>query len=195
MIIVIRNREVVHAYAFDCSIFFCLVLFFFKNVISGCLFLISRILICFFHICIHVCNLFVHINDFFICLAICSRILLSSCIYVIYNLHLVVYVDNLVGFAFFRRPGLKPAIFQLYFLDSACCRFNFSDTLHAWDSFRDQELFLGREIVVELPLIAALPPTSQVVSQNSSIYFRTYFQVEHLWQRLSPAAINSLGMS
>ena len=120
MVIVIRNREVIHANALDGSIFLLLKLFFFKDVISGCLLNTSRILIHSFHICIHVRDLFVHVGHFFIFAFCCRLLLLSWGINVVHNLHLVVYVDNLVGFSFFRRPGLEPAIFQLYFLDSAC---------------------------------------------------------------------------
>ena len=122
MVIVIRNREVVHAYALNGSIFFLLELFFFKDVISGCLFYLRRRILCIcFHLRIHVRNLFVHVGDFIIS-TICFRLLLlGRSIDVIYNLHLIVYVDNLVGFAFLGRPGLKPAILQLYFLNSACC--------------------------------------------------------------------------
>ena len=162
MVIVIRNRQVVHAYALDGSIFFLLELFFFKDVISGCLLHTGRILILCFHLCIHVSDLFVHVGHFIVISAFCCRLLLLSWgIDVIYNLHFVVYVDDLIGFSFFWRPGLEPAILQLYFLDGACCRFNFSYTLHAWYSFRDQELLLGREIVVELPFVTTLPSTCQ----------------------------------
>ena len=158
MVIVIRNREVVHAYTLDGSIFFLLKLFFFEDVIRSCLYRSRRVLFLCSHIRIHVCDIVVHV-DHFVIGTIGSRLLLCRSIDVIHNLHLIVYVDNLVGFAIFRRPGLKPTIFQLNFLNSTCCRFNFSYTLHAWDSFRDQELLLRREIVVELSLIAALPST------------------------------------
>ena len=162
MIIVIRNREVVHAYALNGSIFFLLELFFFKDVISGCLLYTRRILILSFHICIHVSDLFVHVRHFvFVSDLGCRLLLLSWGIDVIYNLHLVVYVDDLIGFSFFWRPGLKPAIFQLYFLNGACCRFNLRYTLHAGNSFRDQELLLRREIVVKFPFITTLPSTCQ----------------------------------
>ena len=120
MVIVIRNREVVHAYTLDGSIFFLLKLFLFKDVISRCLFLSRRILCLCFHIRIHVCDIVVHV-DHFVIGTICCRLLLSWGIDVIHNLHLIVYIDNLVGFAFFRRPGLKPAILQLYFLNSTRC--------------------------------------------------------------------------
>ena len=120
MVIVIRNREVVHAYTLDGSIFFLLKLFFFEDVIRSCLLLSRRILFLCSHIRIHVCDIVVHV-DHLVIGTICCRLLLSWSIDVIHNLHLIIYIDNLVGFAIFRRPGLKPAILQLYFLNSTCC--------------------------------------------------------------------------
>ena len=121
MVIVIRNRQVVHAYAFDGSIFFLLKLFLFKDVISSCFFWL-RIILSLFHLRIHVSYLFVHIGDFVVVSALCCRLLLLRCgtIDVVHNFHHVVYVNNLICFACVWRPSLKPTILQLYLLNGAC---------------------------------------------------------------------------
>ena len=117
MVIVVRDREIVHANTLDGSIFFLLELFLLEDVISGNLVRL-RIALSFLHICIHVGNVLVHVDDLVVVATTRRRsVLLSRGVDVVHVLHHVVYVNDLAGFALFRRPRLEPSILQFNFLD------------------------------------------------------------------------------
>ena len=113
MIIVIRDGEIILAYAKCCGVlglggWLLFVLLLLKDVI--CIWLLSFHVL---HVCVHVDD-FIHINDLIVIL------LRSSACITVYIGHLIIYVDNLRGFHAFRRSSLKPAILQGHFLNGTC---------------------------------------------------------------------------
>jgi len=148
---IVSDRQIVHAYEPDVFVYcgFLLELFLCENIVR----ISGRFIVHGLHIVIHVNNLiFVHICDYLIS-STCVRI------NIINVLNHIIHVCNLIAFSICGWSSLKPAIFKSHFLDSACCRFDISDTLLTGNAFCDQELFVCREILIDFCGIST-PPSS-----------------------------------